>query len=223
MQFTNSGLVVFNKDLHNLGSWIVQLIEATGKKVQDCWWQMNQWQNVNTCHYRKDGSWHLSVLYTCVYTHTHIYEKWIFPALLQQSWRCKAHLKAFLQERRRDTIHQLSLSRQRCFPPTILCALKPPFYTTHFCSFPKDGKWCTTGSSQDCLTLARESLHTDLSLCGQILHQGSFFRVKGQYRSVGAPLCLFLAVRPSPHSSHPSVVKPCLSQGIRSPAHAFPS
>lgn len=159
-----------------------------------------------------------SVIAVCVFIHTHLY-KINIPRSGPTQLEVQSSPKGILawEERQSPPTDPEQAEMSPCDP---FCSEATLLHYA-FLSLPKGmEQWCTAGGSEDWLTLARESSHRDLFLNGKALHQGSFFRVKGECRSVGAFLCLCYEISTS---SHPSVAKPCSSQGIRSPAHAFPN
>lgn len=73
---------------------------------------MHWLQSADVCHGRK-----YSKILIAINIFTYMYINEYSRVYSQHSWRHKAHLKVSLQERGRDAVRWLVLSRQRCFPP----------------------------------------------------------------------------------------------------------
>lgn len=156
-----------------------------------------------------------SISAVCVFIHTHLY-KINIPRSGPTQLEVQSSPKGILAWEERQI-----LNRQRC-PHVTLSALKPPFYTMHFCPFPKG--W-NNGVLQVAVKTGwpwPESLLTETySLMEKLYIKAHFSGWRGS-ADLWVLSCAS-AMRSPPHSSHPSVAKPCSSQGIRSPEHAFPN
>lgn len=156
----------------------------------------------------------------CVYTHTHLY-KINIPRSAPTQLEVQSSPKGILAWEERQN-PPTDPEQAEMFSPCHPFCQKPPFYTMQFCPFPKG--W-NNGVLQVAVKTGwpwPESLRTETySLMEKLYIKARFSGWRGS-ADLWVLSCAS-AMRPPLHSSHPSVAKPCSSQEIRSPAHAFPN